>query len=246
MKALTIAARELRAYFVSPLAYVVLTVWLLWTGATFYYFCTWFASNPSGSETYTPLTMFFSGNMLLFLPMLVFVPVLTMRLLAEEAHSGTLEQLLTVPVSDTAIVLGKYLAAMVMWCTLWVPTLVYVLITTSYGTIDPGTIVSSYVGLLGIGLYYMAIGLLMSALASTQVVAAVLTFLFLGMLFLLGIGQFIFPGPPAEVLAYLSVWGHMTDFAKGIVDTRYLVYDASLTALALFFAVQAIDVRRDG
>src|SRR5690606_926859 len=104
-------------------------------------------------------------------------PVLTMRLLAEETRSGTLEPLLTAPVSSSAVVVGKYLAALVFWMSLWVPTLLYVWITSRYGDVDLGAVAASYFGVFALGAQAMAIGLLMSALASNQIIAAVLTFL---------------------------------------------------------------------
>ena len=117
-------------------------------------------------------------------------------------------------------------------------------ITSHYGTVDMGMIGASYLGIFGIGLYYMAIGLLMSAVARSQITAALLTFAFLGMLFVLGIGTFIFQDTAREVLAYLSVWGHMADFSKGIVDSRYLVYDVTLALTSLFLTVRVLESRR--
>lgn len=246
-----IAKREIHAFFVSPIAYVVLTVWLLFSGLSFFYFANIYATTQASGGSDNPLSAFFGTTILFFLPQLVFVPVLTMRLLAEERKSGTLESLFTVPVTEWQVVLGKYFAAMVFWISLWVPTLLYVWITAAYGdearggsAVDMGTVAASYLGVLGIGLYYISIGLLASAVAPNQIVAAVLTFMFLGLLFLLGIGQFVFYDTTREVLAYLSVWGHMSDFSRGIVDSRYLVFDVSLAALALFLSVRVLQSRR--
>lgn len=243
--AFVIAAREVRSFFVSPMAYVVLTVWSLWSGVSYYFFASLYTMNGSQSGSDSPLTAFFGGTILFFMPQLVFVPVLTMRLLADERSRGSLELLVTAPVSEVSIVLGKYMAAMVYWIALWAPTLLYVWLTSRFGHIDGGTVLASYVGILGIGAYNMSIGLLSSAIAKTQLNAAIMTFFFLGGLFLLGIGQYVFMDTTRDVLAYISVWSHMQDFSKGIVDSRDLIYDASIAGLGLFLAVQALASERD-
>src|SRR5690606_10136295 len=157
-----------------------------------------------------------------------------------------LEPLLTVPVSSTAVILGKYLAALVFWMSLWVPTLLYVWITSRYGDVDLGAVAASYFGVFALGAQAMALGLLMSALAPNQIIAAVLTFLVTMTFFVLGIGQFVFLDTTREVLEYISIWNHMTDFSRGIVDTRHLVFDASVVAFCLFLAQQRLAARRIG
>lgn len=229
-----ILKRELYAFFVSPMAYVLLTVWLLASGFTFYMLARYFASQPFGaSGLESPLSTFFGQTTLFYLPMLVFVPLVTMRLLAEERSRGTIELLMTAPVTELAVVIGKYLAALVIWLAMWAPTLLYVWLTSRYGDVDLGTVAASYVGVLGIGAYYLAIGLLMSALSRNQMVAAILSFFALGGLFMIGLGQFVFGSEHREVFAYLSIWGHMESFSRGVVDSRYLVFDGSLAALGV-------------
>ena len=109
----TIARREMFSYFVSPMAYMVLTAWLLWCGWQYYILAGFFASQPASSPTSSPLSAFFGGSILFFIPLLVFAPVMTMRLVAVERDSGTLEPLLTAPVTPLQVVLGKYIAALV-------------------------------------------------------------------------------------------------------------------------------------
>lgn len=243
----TIAKREVFSFFASPVAYVVLTVWLLLNGVSLYTFAEIFAYQQYdvGAVTHTPLTLFFGGSIFFYLAVLVVVPLLTMRTLAEENRSGTLESLLTAPVTELQVVLGKYLALLVDWVILWLPTVLYVVIVSNYGDVDWGIVGASYLGVFSIGLYYMAIGLLMSAVSRSQVVAAVLTFLMIAMLFLLGIaGQFVFEGASKDVLGYFSIWGHMESFAKGIVDSRPLVFAATLAFLAVFTTVRLLQSRR--
>jgi len=242
--ALAIARREIFTYFVSPIAYVVTVVWLVWCGLQFYLLTGVFASAPSLSASSNPLSAFFGGSVLFFIPLLVFAPVLTMRLLAEERASGTLEPLLTAPITTASVVVGKYLAALVFWVALWVPTLMYVWITSQFGRIDGGAVIASYLGVLGIGLYYMAIGLAMSALAKNQIVAALLTFMVLAGLFALGLLSFLDTfAAYRDAIDYLSLWGHMQSFSKGIVDTRFVVFDVSLAALFVYLAWRALDGR---
>jgi ABC-2 type transport system permease protein len=242
--ALTIAKREIATYFLSPVAYVVTVVWLVWCGLQFYLLAGVFASAPNLSASANPLSAFFGGSVLFFIPLLVFAPVLTMRLLAEERHTGTLEPLLTVPVTSAHVVIGKYLAALVYWVGLWLPTLMYVWITRQFGRIDLGAVLASYLGVFGIGLYYMAIGLAMSALAKNQIVAALLTFMLLSGLFAVGLLSFVDTfADYRDAIDYISLWGHMQSFSKGIVDTRFVVFDLSLAGLFLYLAWRALDGR---
>ena len=243
--ALTIAKREIFAYFVSPIAYVVTVVWLIWCGLQFYLLAGVFASAPSLSATANPLSAFFGGSVLFFIPLLVFAPVLTMRLLAEERATGTLEPLLTAPITTASVVLGKYLAALVFWVALWLPTLMYVWITSQFGRIDLGAVLTSYLGVLGIGLYYMAIGVAMSALAKNQITAALLTFMLLAGLFAVGLLSFVDTfASQRDAIDYISLWGHMQAFSKGIVDSRYVVFDLSVAALFVYLAWRALEGRR--
>lgn len=243
-----VAKRELLSFFVSPVAYVLLLVWLLFSGISFYYLVVIFSSQPMGaSASATPLTLFFGGTTLFYLPLFLFAPIMTMRLLAEERSSGTLEPLLTVPLGEVSLVLGKYMAAMCFWGALWAPTLVYVWIVgaSGDGAVDKGTLCSTYLGLLCIGLFYMAIGLFMSAISRNQIVAATLTFMVLAGLFLLGLGGFVFTDEQTRgIFEYIGIWTQMEAFSKGIVDTRYLVYDLSLAFLGVFLSVRAVQANR--
>jgi ABC-2 type transport system permease protein len=244
--AFTIARREIESYFLSPVAYVVTVVWLVWCGLQFYLLAGVFASAPSLSASANPLSAFFGGSVLFFIPLLVFAPVLTMRLLAEERHTGTLESLLTAPITTADVVLGKYLAAMVFWVGLWIPTLMYVWITSQFGRIDAGAVAASYLGVFGIGLYYMAIGLAMSALAKNQIVAALLTFMVLSGLFAVGLLSFVDSfAAQRDAIDYISLWGHMQAFSRGIVDTRFVVFDVTLAGLFVYLAWRALDGRRE-
>ena len=243
----TIAKREVHSFFVLPIAYIVLTVWLLYFGLVFYILADFFSASPGVGGGAGLMTAFFGGTTLFYMPLLIFAPVLTMRLFAEERSSGTLEPLLTAPVPDWAVVLGKYLAALVFWSVLWLPTLFYFWIVSGFGkeVIDFGVMGATYLGLFCIGLLYMAVGLLMSAVSKSQIAAALLTFLVLGCLFLIGLRSYATQDDAERALyEYLGVWSQMATFAKGIIDTRFLVFDATLSVLSVFAAVRVIQSNR--
>jgi ABC-2 type transport system permease protein len=243
----TIAKREIVSFFVSPLAYVVLTVWVFAMGFQFYLLCAFAAAQPIGSGGVgdSPLKHFFGGTTLFWLSVIVFVPLLTMRLLAEESRTGTIEPLLTAPVSEAAVVLGKFAAAVVFWIAMFVPTLMYVWLTSRFGDVDLGAIGATYLGILMLGLCWMSLGTLMSAIARNQMVAAMLTFVAVGGHFMLGLGQFVFTDDGSrEIFEYFSVWGHLDAYASGIVDSRFVAFDGSVTLLALFLAVRVLESRR--
>jgi len=129
---------------------------------------------------------------------------------------------------------------------LWLPTLIYAWIMSQHGSVDWGATAASYFGIFCLGAYFMAVGLLMSVLAPTQIIAAVLSFVALGVLFTVGIGEFVLDGTAREVCAYLSMWGHMQSFSKGVIDTRYLVFDLSVSVLAVGLSIGALKARRHG
>lgn len=242
-----IAKREVSSFFVSPLAYVVLTVWVLLMGFQFWLLCEFRAQQPIGTGGIedSPLKTFFGGTTLFWLSVIVFVPLLTMRLVAEESRNGTIEPLLTAPVNEASVVIGKYLAAITFWIAMFVPTLMYVWLTSRYGDVDLGTIGATYFGVLMLGMSWMALGLLASVVAKNQIVAAMLAFVAVGGHFMLGLGAFVFSEDgPRQVFEYLSVWSHLDAYAGGIVDTRYVAFDLTVTLLALFLAVRVLESRR--
>jgi ABC-2 type transport system permease protein len=242
-RGIVIARREMSSFFGSPMAYVVLTVWLVVAGLSFEFVIEHFAQHMSAGASDTPLRAWFQMP-LIYIAFLVFAPILTMRLLAEEHQTGRLEGLMTAPVTTLEIVMGKYLAAMSFWIALWFPTTFYVIILSRYGDIDLGAVGSAYVGVLLLGLGYMAVGLLASAVAGSQVVAAVLATLFLSGTFVLGLGEYFFGDSLSEALSYVNVYGHMEQAAAGVLDSRRVVYQVSFAALCLFLTVRVLDYRR--
>jgi ABC-2 type transport system permease protein len=170
-----------------------------------------------------------------------------MRVFAEERRSGTIEALLTAPVSPAGVVAGKYLATLLTYVVMWVPTLLYVFILRNTGQVDWRVVGSSYLGVLGVGAGYLAVGTLMSAMTRSQLLAFVLTTLVIFGLFILGIGEYVFePGALRELSSHVSVLTQMDEMAKGIVDLRRVVFDLSLVALPLFVTVRVVDSWRWG
>jgi ABC-2 type transport system permease protein len=234
-------SRELRAYFFSPLAYVIATFLLLVNGVLFTVIVR-YLSDPR-YPTGRPLDLFFSMSWLI---LLFVTPVLTMRLLSEERRSGSIEVLMTAPVTETHVVLGKYLAALLFFGFLWLPTLSYAGIVAAYSELDWGTVAAGYVGVLGIGALALSIGVFASAMTKNQIVAAVVTFaLLVGFFFVFGWMENLVTGTAwKEAFAYLDVLGPLEDFAKGIVDTRRVVYYLSTVVFFLFLTTRALAARK--
>ena len=241
-----IAKREIFAFFVSPLAYVVIAAWLIWNGVVYAMLAMLAANQPiGGSSEASILTQWFGGTVLFYIPLVAFVPMLTMRLLAEESSRGTIESLLTAPVNEFSLVMGKFMAAMVFWTSLWVPTPLYVWITSQYGDVDMGVVAASYLAVLSKGVLFMSLGLMGSAIARTQITAAVLTFMMLGLLFVVGLLSFVVSDESYRTFfEYVSMWTHMRAFSRGIVESRYLIYDWSFGALAIFATIMVVRWRR--
>ncbi|MBI4703562.1 MAG: ABC transporter permease [Deltaproteobacteria bacterium] len=234
--------RELGALFVTPLAWVLITSFLLLQGLHFFWIVSQFAGDPAAAAGSGPIETFFGQTVLLYPPLLVVCPLLTMRLLAEERRSGTIEPLLAAPVGAAAVVLGKYAATLVTYLAMWAPTVGYVVLLGRYGEVDWPVALAGYLGVATVGAGYLAVGTMTSALTRSQLTAATLSALVLIGLFTLGVGEFIVDeGPVRELSAYVSLWGHMNDFARGIVDSRRLVLQATLVAFPLFVAVRAVD-----
>jgi len=237
--ALATLRRELRAYFFSPLAYAILTLFLIVNGFIFWVIVG-YLSDPR-SRMGAPLELFFGQTIFFWLVLLFVTPVLTMRLLAEERKSGTIEVLMTAPVSETQVVLGKYLASLLFYLFLWLPTLVYVGIIARFSTVDWGPIAAGYLGVAGIGALFLAVGAFASSVARNQIVAAVLTFVLLVFLFSFGLLENLVNAPLwKNVFGYLDLWQHMDDFSKGIVDTRRLLYYLSASGFFLFLSARAL------
>jgi ABC-2 type transport system permease protein len=239
--------RELFAYFVTPLAYVLILAFVFWQGLHFYLLVRSFAQATEASIDQGPVQAFFGGDVFYYLPLILICPAITMRLFAEERRSGTIETLLTAPVSSVGVVLAKFTAAMVAYLAMWAPTLLYIVIMKRAGDIDWRVVGTSYLGVLGVGAQYIALGTMMSAVARSQLVALILSSIVILGFFLLGLGEFVLDeGPAREMCAYMSVWSQMGELSRGIVDSRRLVLDGSLVLFPLFVTNRLVDAWRWG
>lgn len=240
--------RELFAFFVTPLAWVLITVFLAVQGMHFFLLVDHFASRGPELSDQTPLQAFFGNTVLLYLVLFLLVPPMTMRLFAEERRSGTIEALMTAPVSSVGVVLAKYAAVVTTYLAMWAPTGLYLLILRQTGDIDWRVAGAAYLGVLLVGAGYLSLGLLMSAITKSQFLALVLTAMLILGLFILGIGEFVTRDGTVmnAVCSHVSVWAHMNDFASGIIDSRRLVFYGSLIVLPLFTTVRAVDAWRWG
>jgi ABC-2 type transport system permease protein len=238
--------RELFAFFVTPLAWVLIVVFLVVQGMHFFLLVKHFALLPEVTGDETPLSAFFGNTVLLYMVLFVLVPPMTMRLFAEERRSGTIEMLMTAPVSSTAVVLAKYAAVLTTYVAMWLPTVLYLVVLGRTGDVDWHAAGSAYLGILLIGAGYLSLGLCASALTRSQFLAMVCTALVLLVLFVLGVGEFVTPEGTAmhEVCAYVSVWAHMNDFASGVVDSRRLVLYGTLVVLPLYVSTRAVQAWR--
>ena len=227
-------ARELGAYFMSPMSYAVWASFLAVSGS---FFAT--GVRDGGWSTMAP-TFTATATLLLFV-----APLLTMHLVAEELKTGTLELLLTDPVGDATIILGKYFATVVFFAAMLAPTLAYPLILVAIGEPDPGPVMAGYLGLVLMGMFFLAIGIMTSAVASNQIAAAALCFAILSLFWGLGrAADSAGPGSLRDVLDYVSAYGRYEAFRRGLVDTRSLIYFTTLAGFALLCATRALGLRR--
>jgi len=242
---LAVYRREMLSLWVTPLAWLLSFAFLLLQGISFYIVVDHYTHFTTLSVE-GPIESYF-GSLFMPFTLLLVCPALSMGSFAEERRSGTLESLLTAPVSPGAVVYAKYLAVLTTYLLLWLPTVLYVVIVRKVADIDWPVVLCSYFGLFCIGAAYLSIGLLMSALARSQLVALMLTTLVLFGLFILGVGERVFdPGPLQALCAHVSVLSQLEDFARGIVDLRRLVFDTSVVSLCLFSTRRVVDSWRWG
>ena len=232
--------RELRAYFFSPLAYVVLFFFLLVNGIVFGNLTA--ALSDPRAPAGPPMTYFFGSTALM---LLILGVVLTMRLISEELRSGSIEVLMTAPVTEGQVIAGKYLAALAFYAFLWLPTVLYAVILDSYSEVDWGPVAAGYLGILLVGALFLSIGVFASATTSSQLVAAMVTAALLFTLFLLGWFADIFNSETAkQIFGYMDLGSHIDEFSRGIVDTRRLVFYLSASLFFLFLASRALEDKK--
>ena len=238
---ITIARREFRSYFDSPIAYVVICLSFLALGLMFFMYRGGFWQVDRASLQ----TMF---DYVPFGLSCLVVPVVTMRLVAEEKRSGTLEMLITLPVKDSDVILGKYFGALGLVLILVLATLAYPIGMFKFpwvlGSLDYGPIMTGYLGLILFSAAATAIGLLISALTESQAVAFFITFFVLVLLWFLGTWAETQAGTLGSVLAYVSFQSRLQGFSRGLIDSRDVVFFVSMTVTALVVAFRALERRK--
>jgi len=229
----TIALREFKSYLASPMAYVVTGIFLVLTGF-------FFQSSPTTYSETSINGFLVWGSILL----LLLASVLTMRLLAEEKKMGTLELLLTAPVRDSEVIMGKFLGSLGILTVMLALTFYYPILLWVFGSPDWGPIATGYLGLFLLGCTSLAVGLFASSLTSNQIVAAVVAGGIIFALWFIGMAADLLPEALGEVIGYLSLNYHFPDFMRGVIDTRGVIYYLSITALFLFLAVRSLENSR--
>ena len=253
---LAIVERELRTYFISPIAYVVLTIFVFLSGIFFQTILRQvmqmalvssmqgqrFGTGSQAIDVPGLVSRGFLSTMSVIL--LFMIPMITMGLFSEEKKRGTIELLLTAPITDLQIVMGKYLAAVsffvIMLLTTWVPMSVLFF----FGDPALGPILTGYLGLLLYGVALLAVGLFISTLTENQIVAAVLSFGAILALWMVDVAAQNATSTIKEVLTYLSILGHLDDFIKGVLATPHVIFYVSMMILALFLTYRSIDSLR--
>ncbi len=225
--------KELRSFFDSHIAYIVITIFLL--------ICGWFFFSDLFLVNHASLRNLF--NIIPFIFMF-FVPAITMRLISEEKRSGTIEVLVTLPVRDYEIILGKFLASLVLIAVAVLLTSVYVITLSGIADFDLGSVVSGYIGLIFLGAAYLSIGIFTSSLTQNQIVAFITSFVIIFALFMLDKVLMFMPTILASFLEYLSVSYHFSNISRGVIDSRDVVYYLSLIFFFLFLAVRALENRK--
>ena len=244
MKIWPIFKKEMRLYFTSPVAWVIITMFLLIAGYFFYSIFAFYtlasmqsAMNPQMARelnvTDSVLRPLFSNVSVI---LLLLMPLITMRLFAEERRSGTIELLLTYPVRDGAVLLGKYLAALALYLIMLALTLLYPGILFYFTRVEWG--------LLLMGATFLAVGIFASSLTENQIVAAITTFGTLLLLWVVGWSAEYVGGPWGRVLSHLSILEHFDTFARGVLDTKDVIFYVDVTIVALFLTLRSLEARR--
>jgi ABC-2 type transport system permease protein len=244
---LTLTRRELGTFFLSFRGYVVIALSAFLVGLSFVSL----AEQLAGVSTTMPVTEVFYNTPWFWCIFLYSAPVITMRSYALEKSSGTFETLMTAPVSDLQVVLSKFSGAMIFYTIMWAPLAgsVYILRFAAHdpSLVDPGTLGSTFLGIVMLGALYMSLGGFASALSSSQIVAAMISFALGIGLFIIGFVVDSFPINKSwisDTLSFMAMHAQMGDFARGVIDTRYIVFYATLTVFFLFLTHRAVESRR--
>lgn len=248
---LAIAGKELRSYFASPMAYIIIGLFALLFGWFFYVYLSVFVQQSQrmmmmgGGGNVNVNEQMIRGVLQNAAVIILFVmPMITMRTYSEEKRSGTIELLLTSPVTDLEIILGKFLGAMALFAAMLCVTMIDIAILFRLGNPEWKPVATGYLGLLLMGGCFIAVGLLISSLTKNQIVAAFITFAVFLMLWVIN-WLADSSGPTGRaILSFLSITDHFDDFTRGIIDTKHIVYYVSFITFGLFLTAKSVDSER--
>ncbi len=253
---LAIYKRETRSYFNSPIAYVVIGLFMILAGIFFYLIISNFVQMcmrvDMMAQQYRTAPQKMNVNLMAIRPImhnlslfaLFFLPLVTMRLYSDEKKTGTIELLMTSPVTNWQAILGKFAAASTLFLVMLGGTFIYILFIFIYGNPEFWPIMTGYLGLLLIGLSYLSFGLFFSTLTDNQIIAAVSTFVFILVFWAIGWVAGIVSPSLGQVLTNFSLIEHFDDFAKGVLDTKHIIYYLSFVFMGLFLSFVSIESAR--
>ena len=243
----TLVRRELGGYLSSLSGYVVIATVLLLIGFGFYDLLDYLNTDAADR----PLSELFFSTLYFWLVLLLATPVITMRTYALERSSGTYETLMTTQVSDLQVVLAKFTGSLIFYLVMWLPLLGCLVLVRYYtqdpSVLDPGITASTYLGILLLGGLYVALGCFASSLTRNQIIAAMISFAFgVGLFMLSFFTDDITLSDPwlSRTFTHISIREHMEDFARGVIDSRYVIFYLSLTAFFLFLNYRVVESRR--
>lgn len=250
-----IAKKELHSYFSSPVAYVVITMFLVITGYFFYNQFAIFstlsfqaATNPAIAKqqnllniTETVVRPLF-GNISVI--MLLMMPLLTMRLFSEEKKSGTIELLLTYPITDIEVILGKFFACLTVFVLMLLLTATFPILLMVFGSPETGPVLTGYIGLFLMGASFISLGIFTSSLTENQIIAATLSFGILFLFFMMGYSVSLMGPTLGNLMMYISLIGHLEGFAKGVIDTTDIIYYSVFITLFIFLTIRVLESKK--
>jgi ABC-2 type transport system permease protein len=232
----TIFFKELKSYFNSPVAYIVMIVFMLISG--FLFTMSFFQINVASMRD------FFGNFFIQMVLFVVFIPAITMRSFSEEKKQGTLELLLTKPVTDIELILGKYLSALTLIILTLAPTILYFIIIKMIGPIPFWPFLTSLLGFILMSAFFLGIGIFVSSLTENQIIAFIMTVLVCLFFFLFGKLLTIFPAQVVSIFEYLTTDYHLSNISRGVIDSRVLIYYFSMIFFTIFLTKVSLESRK--
>jgi ABC-2 type transport system permease protein len=235
---LYIIKREFLDYFYNPLGYILMTCFLLLKGLMFWYIVN--VLNSPDTVYGSIMQSFFNQNLELF-----FIPFITMKLFSEEIKSGNIENLITSPVTETQIVIGKFSSAVLLYIVLWLPTIIYPVILNNFIKIEWLTVFTGYLGVILVGIFFVSIGMFCSALTKSQVSSAILSFIIIIFVLLFPLlKELTISQNLINIIEYTNVFNIIDTFSKGVLDTRYIIFLFSITTGIVYINIKFIELRK--